>query len=67
MITLTLTEAEAARVYYVMQAEASEYSRKIYAEKREGALSAASGRAQMLLEAGRDECLAIARKVDAVN
>lgn len=66
MITLQLTEAEAARICYALEAEASENSRRAYAEKNNGALSVASGRAQMLHEAARDEALTVVRRIEAL-
>lgn len=65
MITLNLTEAEAARVCYALQAEAQESNRLAWKEKQEGALSVASGRLQMIHEAARDEALGIVRQIEA--
>lgn len=65
MITLNLTEAEAARICYALEAEATESNRKAWAEKKNGALSVASGRLQMIHEAARDEALGIVRRIEA--
>lgn len=63
MITLTLTEAQAARICYAMEREADEANRLAHAERKDGALSVQSGRTQALYEAARDEALAIVRAV----
>lgn len=65
-ITLQLTEAEAARIAYLLEADAQESNRKAWEEKTNGDLSAASGRRQAIYEANRSEALAIVRKIDAV-
>ena len=65
MITITLTEAEAARICYALAAEASESNRKAWSEKRKGTLSVASGRLQLIHEAARDEALGIVRRIEA--
>jgi hypothetical protein len=66
MITIQLTESEAARICYALEAEASESNRRAWDEKKNGALSVASGRLQMINEAARDESLGIVRKIEAL-
>lgn len=63
MITLHLTESEAARIAYALEAEAAENNRKAWDEKKNGAFSVASGRAQILHETARDEALGIVRRI----
>ena len=65
MITLQLTEAEAARICYALQAEAQESNRKAWQEKTLGQFNVASGRLQMIHEAARDEALNVVRKIEA--
>lgn len=65
MITLQLTEAEAARIFYALSAEASEHHSRMRNEIKNGALSAASGRLQIIHEEARNECMAIVRKIEA--
>lgn len=64
MIMISLSEAEAARICYALAAEAAESSRNALAERNNGALSAASGRLELLHESARDEALAIVRKIE---
>ncbi len=64
MITITLTEAEAARIAYLLEAEAIENNRKAWDEKANGALSVASGRLQMIHEAARNEAMGIVRRIE---
>lgn len=67
MITIQLTEAEAARVFYALSAEAQEHHMRARAQITEGALSAASGRLQIIHENARDECLSVVRKIEAAS
>jgi hypothetical protein len=64
MITLTLTESEAARICYALEAEANEANRRAWDEKKNGALLVASGRLQMIHEAARDEALRVVRRIE---
>lgn len=65
MITIMLTEAEAARICYALEGEAAQYSRQIRDEINNGAFSAWSGGIQRVLENGRDECMGIVRRIQA--
>ncbi|AFH19753.1 hypothetical protein F406_gp062 [Agrobacterium phage 7-7-1] len=64
MITIQLTEAEAARIFYALSAEAVEHHSKMRHEIKNGALSAASGRLQIIHETALDECMAVVRKIE---
>lgn len=64
MITIQLTEAEAARIFYALSAEACEHHARAQHEIKNGALSAASGRLQIIHEEARAECMAIVRKIE---
>lgn len=64
MITLTLTEAEAARISYAIEAEAQRYHLIARNEIENGALSVSSGRAQLLAEEARNELLGVVRRIE---
>lgn len=66
LITISLTEAELARICYALEAEADAANKKAWYEKKNGDLSVSSGRLQVIHENSRDEALAIVRKFEEV-